>query len=257
MTTTDQTRTPLLSEIERLRAENERLRSEATRRLVTPLCGAMSDEDYAEFMHRCYSALLRGESARMDDMLVTDNPYGVPDDNDHSPEAEIARDWQYGWEHQDWVETNADLKRQAIRDRARLRILARKASISVSPHEIEQEIHDLNAEEEAAIAERADEVTTLRARISELETLLHQSREDALTSCAQNYEAMDDETKEMLHQLVNAAGDRLRREQENEMPQKASIGRTVHYQRYGSPGGEHKAEPSPAIITAAGGLTRL
>ena len=31
--------------------------------------------------------------------------------------------------------------------------------------------------------------------------------------------------------------------------QKPSIGRIVHYQRYGSPGGEHKAEPSPAIIT--------
>lgn len=30
---------------------------------------------------------------------------------------------------------------------------------------------------------------------------------------------------------------------------KASIGRIVHYQRFGSPGGEHKAEPSPAIIT--------
>jgi hypothetical protein len=30
---------------------------------------------------------------------------------------------------------------------------------------------------------------------------------------------------------------------------KASIGRVVHYQRYGTPGGEHKAEPSPAIIT--------
>lgn len=30
---------------------------------------------------------------------------------------------------------------------------------------------------------------------------------------------------------------------------KPSIGRIVHYQRYGSPGGEHKPEPSPAIIT--------
>lgn len=28
-----------------------------------------------------------------------------------------------------------------------------------------------------------------------------------------------------------------------------SIGRIVHYQRFGSPGGEHKAEPSPAVIT--------
>lgn len=34
------------------------------------------------------------------------------------------------------------------------------------------------------------------------------------------------------------------------MEQKPSIGRIVHYQRYGTPGGEHKAEPSPAIITA-------
>lgn len=33
------------------------------------------------------------------------------------------------------------------------------------------------------------------------------------------------------------------------MSQKASIGRVVHYHRYGSPGGEHKPEPSPAIIT--------
>ena len=28
-----------------------------------------------------------------------------------------------------------------------------------------------------------------------------------------------------------------------------SIGRIVHYQKYGTPGGEHKAEPSPAVIT--------
>jgi hypothetical protein len=33
------------------------------------------------------------------------------------------------------------------------------------------------------------------------------------------------------------------------MTQKPSIGRIVHYQRYGSPDGEHKAEPSPAVIT--------
>lgn len=31
--------------------------------------------------------------------------------------------------------------------------------------------------------------------------------------------------------------------------QKPSIGRIVHYQKYGTPGGEHKAEPSPAVIT--------
>jgi hypothetical protein len=30
---------------------------------------------------------------------------------------------------------------------------------------------------------------------------------------------------------------------------KPNIGDIVHYQRYGSPGGEHKAEPSPAIVT--------
>lgn len=30
---------------------------------------------------------------------------------------------------------------------------------------------------------------------------------------------------------------------------KPTIGRIVMYQRYGSPGGEHKAEPSPAIIS--------
>jgi hypothetical protein len=28
-----------------------------------------------------------------------------------------------------------------------------------------------------------------------------------------------------------------------------SIGRVVHYQRHGSPNGQHKSEPSPAIIT--------
>ena len=28
-----------------------------------------------------------------------------------------------------------------------------------------------------------------------------------------------------------------------------SIGRIVWYQRYGTPNGEHKAEPSPAIVT--------
>lgn len=31
--------------------------------------------------------------------------------------------------------------------------------------------------------------------------------------------------------------------------QKPTIGRIVLYCRYGSPGGEHKSEPSPAIIT--------
>jgi hypothetical protein len=31
--------------------------------------------------------------------------------------------------------------------------------------------------------------------------------------------------------------------------QKPSIGRIVHYLRYGSPGGEHKPEPSPAVVT--------
>lgn len=31
--------------------------------------------------------------------------------------------------------------------------------------------------------------------------------------------------------------------------QRPSIGRIVHYQKYGTPGGEHKPEPSPAIIT--------
>ncbi len=30
---------------------------------------------------------------------------------------------------------------------------------------------------------------------------------------------------------------------------KPSIGRIVHYQKYGTPGGELKAEPNPAIIT--------
>lgn len=33
------------------------------------------------------------------------------------------------------------------------------------------------------------------------------------------------------------------------MERKAAIGDTVLYQRFGSPGGEHKAEPSPAIVT--------
>jgi len=33
------------------------------------------------------------------------------------------------------------------------------------------------------------------------------------------------------------------------MEQRPSIGRTVHYQRYGTPLGEHKPEPSPAVIT--------
>lgn len=33
------------------------------------------------------------------------------------------------------------------------------------------------------------------------------------------------------------------------MNPKASIGRVVIYMKYGTPGGEHKAEPSPAIIT--------
>jgi hypothetical protein len=30
---------------------------------------------------------------------------------------------------------------------------------------------------------------------------------------------------------------------------KPSIGRVVHYQKYGTPKGEHPCEPSPAIIT--------
>lgn len=33
------------------------------------------------------------------------------------------------------------------------------------------------------------------------------------------------------------------------MEQKPSIGRIVLYMKFGSPGGEHKPEPSPAIIT--------
>lgn len=33
------------------------------------------------------------------------------------------------------------------------------------------------------------------------------------------------------------------------MEQKPSIGRIVHYQRHGSPNGDHKSEPSPAVIT--------
>lgn len=38
-------------------------------------------------------------------------------------------------------------------------------------------------------------------------------------------------------------------EQKPTPEQKPTIGRVVHYQRYGSPGGEHKTEPSPAVIT--------
>lgn len=34
-------------------------------------------------------------------------------------------------------------------------------------------------------------------------------------------------------------------------PQNAKIGDIVLYQRFGSPGGEHKAEPSPAIVVTA------
>lgn len=34
------------------------------------------------------------------------------------------------------------------------------------------------------------------------------------------------------------------------MEQKPSIGRIVLYQRHGSPNGQHKSEPSPAIVTA-------
>lgn len=30
---------------------------------------------------------------------------------------------------------------------------------------------------------------------------------------------------------------------------KPTLGRIVHYQRYGSPNGEHQSEPSPAIVT--------
>lgn len=33
------------------------------------------------------------------------------------------------------------------------------------------------------------------------------------------------------------------------MSQKPTIGRIVLYQKYGTPGGEHKSEPSPAVIT--------
>lgn len=32
--------------------------------------------------------------------------------------------------------------------------------------------------------------------------------------------------------------------------QKPSIGRIVHYQAYGTPGGEFKSEPYPAVITS-------
>jgi hypothetical protein len=37
------------------------------------------------------------------------------------------------------------------------------------------------------------------------------------------------------------------------MDQKPSIGRIVLYQRHGSPNGQHKSEPSPAVITAVRG----
>lgn len=33
------------------------------------------------------------------------------------------------------------------------------------------------------------------------------------------------------------------------MSQRPSVGRVVHYQKYGTPGGEHKSEPSAAVIT--------
>lgn len=33
------------------------------------------------------------------------------------------------------------------------------------------------------------------------------------------------------------------------MEQKPSVGRIVLYQRHGSPNGQHKSEPSPAIVT--------
>jgi hypothetical protein len=33
------------------------------------------------------------------------------------------------------------------------------------------------------------------------------------------------------------------------LQKKPQIGNIVHYMRYGSPNGEHKAEPSPAIVT--------
>jgi hypothetical protein len=38
-------------------------------------------------------------------------------------------------------------------------------------------------------------------------------------------------------------------ENRGNMEQKPSIGKVVHYQRFGSPAGEHKSEPSPAVIT--------
>lgn len=39
------------------------------------------------------------------------------------------------------------------------------------------------------------------------------------------------------------------------MDQQPSIGRIVFYQRHGSPNGQHKAEPSPAIVTEVTGDT--
>lgn len=33
------------------------------------------------------------------------------------------------------------------------------------------------------------------------------------------------------------------------MNQKPTVGRIVHYQKFGTPNGEHKSEPSPAIVT--------
>ncbi len=36
------------------------------------------------------------------------------------------------------------------------------------------------------------------------------------------------------------------------MEQTVTVGRMVHYQRFGTPGGEHKAEPSPAVVTKVG-----
>jgi len=74
--------------------------------------GALSDADCGDLMHRCYRARLIGEAARMGGEPADANPYGTFADDDDSPNALIAADWRYGWEHQDWVEQRAGDRRQ-------------------------------------------------------------------------------------------------------------------------------------------------
>ena len=68
--------------------------------------GSMTECEFAEFMHRCYKARLRGEAARGDGEPLSANPYGQPDERAMNKENDYAEEWEYGWRYQNCIESH-------------------------------------------------------------------------------------------------------------------------------------------------------